>query len=120
MSPGPVATDLWLGGGGVAETVAGITGASPQDIVDAAAHSSATGRFTRPDEIADLVLFLASGARRQHHRSRLHHRRRTRADLVTQSSPGNTRGPAELPAQTSVMVTDCTMICSSGGTPLAA
>ena len=60
VSPGPVATDLWLGGGGVAATVAGVTGASPQDIVDSAAASSATGRFTRPDEVADLVVFLAS------------------------------------------------------------
>jgi NAD(P)-dependent dehydrogenase (short-subunit alcohol dehydrogenase family) len=60
VSPGPVATDLWLGGGGVAETVAGVTRATPQDIVDSAAASSATGRFTRPDEVADLVVFLAS------------------------------------------------------------
>lgn len=59
VSPGPVATDLWLGAGGVPETVARATGTSP-DEVKQAAHSSATGRFTRPAEVADLVLCLAS------------------------------------------------------------
>jgi NAD(P)-dependent dehydrogenase (short-subunit alcohol dehydrogenase family) len=53
VSPGPVSTDLWLGHGGVAETVGG----------DAVAQQSAqavTGRFTAPEEVADLVVLLAS------------------------------------------------------------
>ena len=60
VSPGPVATDLWLGQGGVAQTVSAATGSAPQQVASQAAHQMATGRFTRPDEVADLVLFLAS------------------------------------------------------------
>ena len=60
VSPGPVATDLWLGQGGVAQTVGAATGAPPQEVADRAASQMVTGRFTRPDEVADLVLFLAS------------------------------------------------------------
>ena len=60
VSPGPVATDLWLGEGGVAQTVSAATGAAPQDVAGQAASQMPTGRFTRPDEVADLVLFLAS------------------------------------------------------------
>jgi NAD(P)-dependent dehydrogenase (short-subunit alcohol dehydrogenase family) len=60
VSPGPVATDLWLGAGGVAETVGQATGAKPEDVQSQAAQQMVTGRFTRPDEVADLVLFLAS------------------------------------------------------------
>ena len=32
VSPGPVATDLWLGQGGVAQTVSAATGARPEDV----------------------------------------------------------------------------------------
>jgi NAD(P)-dependent dehydrogenase (short-subunit alcohol dehydrogenase family) len=60
VSPGPVATDLWLGKGGVAATVSAATGARPEDVENQAAHQMVTGRFTRPAEVADLVLFLAS------------------------------------------------------------
>jgi NAD(P)-dependent dehydrogenase (short-subunit alcohol dehydrogenase family) len=60
VSPGPVATDLWLGKGGMAETFGAATGAKPSDVADTAAHQSVTGRFTTPDEVADVVLFLAS------------------------------------------------------------
>lgn len=60
VSPGPVATDLWLGAGGVAATVGAATGADPNDVAGQAATQMATGRFTTPEEVADLVLFLAS------------------------------------------------------------
>ena len=60
VSPGPVATDLWLGQDGVAQTVSAATGAAPQEVAGQAASQMVTGRFTRPDEVADLVLFLAS------------------------------------------------------------
>ena len=62
VSPGPVATDLWLGQGGVAVTVAARGGADPSDVAAGAAAASVTGRFTQPDEIARLVAFLASDA----------------------------------------------------------
>jgi len=60
VSPGPVATDLWLGDGGVAQTVSRATGARPEDVAQQAAGDSVTGRFTQPAEVADMVLFLAS------------------------------------------------------------
>jgi len=60
VSPGPVATDLWLGDHGVAQAVSHATGARPEEVASQAARQSVTGRFSRPDEIADLVLLLAS------------------------------------------------------------
>lgn len=60
VSPGPVATALWLGDVGVAATLSRASGAKPEDIVDQAAHQSPTGRFTQPNEVADLVVLLAS------------------------------------------------------------
>ena len=60
VSPGPVATDLWLGAGGVAETVAGATGGNPDDVAAEVAKGSVTGRFSQPSEIADAIVFLAS------------------------------------------------------------
>jgi NAD(P)-dependent dehydrogenase (short-subunit alcohol dehydrogenase family) len=60
VSPGPVSTGLWLGTDGVAATVARATDAAPESVAKDAAGQSATGRFTQPDEVADLVLLLAS------------------------------------------------------------
>jgi NAD(P)-dependent dehydrogenase (short-subunit alcohol dehydrogenase family) len=60
VSPGPVSTGLWLGQGGVAETVAASGGGAAADVAAQQAAQAATGRFTSPDEVADLVLLLAS------------------------------------------------------------
>ena len=60
VSPGPVATDLWLGADGVAATIGRATGARPEDIASHAAGDMVAGRFSRPDEVAGLVLLLAS------------------------------------------------------------
>ncbi|MFE0517825.1 SDR family NAD(P)-dependent oxidoreductase [Streptomyces sp. NPDC058954] len=59
VSPGPVETELWLGGGGVARTVSAAAGITPDDVVAQASKATVTGRFSKPAEIADLVLFLA-------------------------------------------------------------
>jgi NAD(P)-dependent dehydrogenase (short-subunit alcohol dehydrogenase family) len=59
VAPGPVATDLWLGTGGVARTVASTTGTTPEQVAAAAAAESLTGRFSRPEEVADLIVLLA-------------------------------------------------------------
>ncbi|MFC1436173.1 SDR family NAD(P)-dependent oxidoreductase [Streptacidiphilus sp. N1-3] len=61
VSPGPVATALWLADEGVAATVARAAGGTAADIAERAAADAPTGRFTRPEEVADLVLFLTSG-----------------------------------------------------------
>jgi NAD(P)-dependent dehydrogenase (short-subunit alcohol dehydrogenase family) len=61
ISPGPVSTPLWLGAGGVAETFAAGSGGDPAAVADGAVAGSATKRFTTPEEVADLVLLLASG-----------------------------------------------------------
>jgi NAD(P)-dependent dehydrogenase (short-subunit alcohol dehydrogenase family) len=60
VSPGPVETDLWLGENGVARSVALRTGTAPSAVAAAAAANTATGRFTHPQEVADVVAFLAS------------------------------------------------------------
>ena len=63
ISPGPVETDLWLGEHGVAATVAAMTGVdadTARERVVAGIGGFATGRFTRPDEVAALVAMLAS------------------------------------------------------------
>jgi NAD(P)-dependent dehydrogenase (short-subunit alcohol dehydrogenase family) len=63
VSPGPVATDLWLGEGGVAHTVAKLTGTDPDTArakLLASIGGLATGRMTTPEEVATLVVFLAS------------------------------------------------------------
>ncbi|SOD73647.1 short-subunit dehydrogenase [Jatrophihabitans sp. GAS493] len=60
VTPGPVETDLWLGDKGVAATVSRASGANPEDVARNAVASTATGRFSTPGEVADLVVLLAS------------------------------------------------------------
>jgi Enoyl-(Acyl carrier protein) reductase len=61
--PRPGRDRAWLGPEGVAATVAknsGVDVETAKQQVVASQGGFATGRFTRPDEVADLVLFLAS------------------------------------------------------------
>lgn len=61
VSPGPVATDLWLGENGVAATIGRATGAGADAVRDQMiAGGLPTGRFTTPEEVATLVALLAS------------------------------------------------------------
>lgn len=60
VSPGPVATDLWLGEHGVAETVGSATGHGADVVREQMAASMPTGRFTTPREVATIVALLAS------------------------------------------------------------
>ncbi len=63
VSPGPVETPLWLGEHGVAATIAAATGTDFETAKANAIEAQGgftTGRFTRPEEVADLVLLLAS------------------------------------------------------------
>ena len=59
VSPRLVATDLWLGAGGVAQAIVGAVGSTPDAVATAPVADTPTGRFTEPAEVADLVLFLA-------------------------------------------------------------
>ncbi|KMO77257.1 3-oxoacyl-ACP reductase [Mycolicibacterium chubuense] len=59
ISPGPVATDLWLADDGVAAQFASASGGSAEQVVDSVAAGAATGRFTTPQEVAELTVFLA-------------------------------------------------------------
>jgi len=61
VSPGPVETALWLGEHGVAATVAEAGNGDAAAVAKQVAAQSVTGRFTHPEEVADLVLLLASG-----------------------------------------------------------
>lgn len=60
ISPGPVATPLWLAENGIAAQFAAAGGATPDQVVDSVVAGSATGRFTTAQEVADLAVFLAS------------------------------------------------------------
>lgn len=63
VSPGPVETDLWLGEKGVAHTVARAMGTDPDTAKKKVLESIgglATGRMTKPEEVATLVVMLAS------------------------------------------------------------
>ncbi|MFC4033192.1 SDR family oxidoreductase [Streptomyces polygonati] len=60
ISPGPVETDLWLGAGGIADATAAAAGLTPDQVRAQAAGGIVSGRFSRPQEVAEFVVFLAS------------------------------------------------------------
>jgi NAD(P)-dependent dehydrogenase (short-subunit alcohol dehydrogenase family) len=60
VSPGQVATDLWLGEDGIAATVGAAVGADAASVRDQAVAAIATGRFSTAEEVATLVTILAS------------------------------------------------------------
>jgi NAD(P)-dependent dehydrogenase (short-subunit alcohol dehydrogenase family) len=60
VSPGPVATDLWLGDDGVAARIGRATGAGSDAVRAQAVAGMPTGRFTTPEEVATIVALLAS------------------------------------------------------------
>ena len=60
VSPGPVATDLWLGEHGVAATIGAAAGTDGEAVRQQATAGMPTGRFTTPEEVATLVTLLAS------------------------------------------------------------
>ncbi|WP_351237177.1 oxidoreductase [Streptomyces sp. NPDC002133] len=60
VSPGPVETEVWTGSEGIAATVSQAAGGAPEDVIAQVAASMVTGRFSKPAEVADAVLMLAS------------------------------------------------------------
>ena len=60
VSPGPVATDLWLGEEGVAAVVGRAQGVAAGAVPAGVLAGIPTGRFSTPQEVATLVALLAS------------------------------------------------------------
>jgi NAD(P)-dependent dehydrogenase (short-subunit alcohol dehydrogenase family) len=60
VSPGQVGTDLWLGEQGVAATFGEATGVDAASVQRQAVAGIPTGRFTTAEEVATLVVLLAS------------------------------------------------------------
>src|SRR5262249_13906223 len=56
----PVANDFEAGRDGVANVLGDASGKSAEEVTEEFASNSITRRFTRPDEVADLVMMLAS------------------------------------------------------------
>jgi len=60
VAPGPVATPLWLGPGGLADQAAAARGVSREAALDIQSSKAPLGRFAEPDEIAAVIAFLCS------------------------------------------------------------
>src|SRR3954463_4135865 len=59
VTPGPTATDAWLGPGGLADQQAG-PGKSRDDVLAAVGAGRPLGRLAEPEEIAAVIAFLCS------------------------------------------------------------
>jgi 3-oxoacyl-[acyl-carrier protein] reductase len=62
VAPGPVASELWMGEGGLADQAAEAKGISREEALEAQAGKVPLGRFAEPEEIARVCLFLCSEA----------------------------------------------------------
>jgi NAD(P)-dependent dehydrogenase (short-subunit alcohol dehydrogenase family) len=60
VSPGPTATEAWLGDGGLADQNAARSGTSKSEALAAAGAARPLGRLAEPHEIAAVVTFLCS------------------------------------------------------------
>ena len=60
VTPGPTATEAWLGDGGLADQQAARTGKSRDEVLASVGAGRPLGRLAEPDEIAAVVAFLCS------------------------------------------------------------
>ena len=60
VTPGPVASPLWIDSGGLAEQTGAAKGVSREDALQAQAEKVPLGRFADPGEVADVIAFLCS------------------------------------------------------------
>ena len=60
VAPGPVASPLWMGEGGLADQAAQRQGVSREEALEAAASKIPLGRFGSEEEIAAVIAFLCS------------------------------------------------------------
>jgi 3-oxoacyl-[acyl-carrier protein] reductase len=61
VTPGPTATEAWLGEGGLADQQAGRTGKSRDEVLASVGAGRPLGRLAEPEEIASVIVFLCSG-----------------------------------------------------------
>jgi NAD(P)-dependent dehydrogenase (short-subunit alcohol dehydrogenase family) len=60
VTPGPTATEAWLGDGGLADQQAARTGKTRAEVLEAVGKGRPLGRLAEPEEIAAVVAFLCS------------------------------------------------------------
>jgi NAD(P)-dependent dehydrogenase (short-subunit alcohol dehydrogenase family) len=60
VTPGPTATEAWLGDGGLADQQAARTGKTRAEVLEAVGKGRPLGRLAEPEEIAAVVGFLCS------------------------------------------------------------
>ena len=60
VTPGPTATEAWLGPGGLADQAAERSGKSRDEVLASVAAGRPLGRLAKPEEIAAVVAFLCS------------------------------------------------------------
>jgi 3-oxoacyl-[acyl-carrier protein] reductase len=60
VTPGPVASGLWMGEGGMADQLAKQRGVSREEALEAQASRVPIGRYASEEEIASVVVFLCS------------------------------------------------------------
>lgn len=62
VTPGPVSSELWVADGGMADQLAAQSGGakSREDVLAEKAKGVPLGRFATPEEIASVIVFLAS------------------------------------------------------------
>jgi 3-oxoacyl-[acyl-carrier protein] reductase len=60
ITPGPTATQAWLGDGGLADQQAQRTGKARDEVLEAVAKGRPLGRLAQPEEVAAVIAFLCS------------------------------------------------------------
>ena len=60
VTPGPTATEAWLGEGGLADQQAARSGKNRDEVLEAVGMGRPLGRLAEPEEIAAVVAFLCS------------------------------------------------------------
>ena len=60
VSPGPIAGDLWLAEGGLADQNARARGGTREEVLESVAARQPLGRLGTEQEIADVIVFLCS------------------------------------------------------------
>src|SRR5206468_11019899 len=60
VTPGPTASEAWLGDGGFVDQQAARTGKTREEVLQAVGAGRPLGRLAEPEEIASVITFLCS------------------------------------------------------------